>query len=356
MKKVLLGMSGGVDSSAAALVLQRDGYEVTGVTLQLRSAALMGDAPGGCASSADLADARAVAARIGIEHLALDFTELFEKTVVDRFVSEYLAGRTPNPCIFCNQNLKFGAMLAYAREHGYDYVATGHYAEIRQNDAGRWTLRRSPNGKDQSYVLYFLSQYQLAHTLMPLFPYTKPEVRKIAEEAGLPVAKKPDSQDICFVKGQRYAEFLESYTGQPLKPGDFVDETGAVLGRHKGIPYYTIGQRKGIGLSFPEPRYVTEIDAQHNRVILGKEGSQYRAALLADMLNFLPFDRLSGPISVTAKIRYQAPAAPAMVTPYKDGQVRVDFTEPQRSVTPGQSVVFYQGDELIGGGTIRAAL
>lgn len=350
-------MSGGVDSSAAALVLQRSGYAVTGVTLRLRSPELMGeDLPKSGCSPSDIEDAQAVAAHIGIPHLVLDFTEQFRESVVARFVSEYLSGRTPNPCIFCNQSLKFGAMLDYAEAHGFDYVATGHYAEIRQNTAGRWTLRRSPNGKDQSYVLYFLSQHQLAHTLMPLFPYTKVEVRQIARDAGLPVAQKPDSQDICFIKGCSYASFLEAYTGKPLRPGDFVDETGMVLGRHKGIPNYTIGQRKGIGLSFSEPRYVTRIDAKTNQIILGREGSQYSASLLADGLHFIPFDRLSEPLATTAKIRYQAPPAQAVITPCGDGQVRVDFAEPQRSVTPGQAVVFYDGDELVGGGTIQTAL
>lgn len=356
-KKVLLGMSGGVDSSVAALILHRMGYDVTGVTLNLRTPELMGeDLPQSRCSPSDIADAQAVASFLGIPHLVLDFTRRFESAVVGRFAEEYLSGRTPNPCIFCNRELKFGAMLAYAEEHGFDFISTGHYAEIRKNAAGRWTLRRSPNGKDQSYVLYFLSQYQLAHTLMPLSLYDKAEVRRLAREAALPVAEKPDSQDICFIKGRDYAAFLEAYTGKPFSPGDFVDAEGAVLGRHKGIPHYTIGQRRGIGLSFPEPRYVIGIDAAENRVILGKEGSQYASALLAGDLNFIPFEQPNGPFPAEVKIRYQASPAPAMITPLGDGQARVDFSVPQRSVTPGQAVVFYDGDELIGGGTIREAL
>ena len=243
-------------------------------------------------------------------------------------------------------------MLQKARLLGFDFIATGHYAVITQNDSGRWLLKRAPASKDQSYVLYSLTQDQLAHTLMPLGTYTKPEARQLAEEAGLRVAHKPDSQEICFVEDNDYASFLERYTGTKAPQGDFVDAQGRILGRHRGITHYTIGQRKGLGISFGKPMYVTKIDAVRNRITLGEEGSQYAASLLADDLNFIPFDTLDKPLQVQAKVRYQARPADAVLTPVDGGRVRVDFAEPQRSVTPGQAVVFYDGDLVVGGGVI----
>ena len=292
-KKVLLGMSGGVDSSVAALLLLKAGYDVTGMTMRLRPDAYMQQsASGGCCSLHDIDDARRVCYQLGIEHLVLNFTEQFERDVIQYFAGQYAAGRTPNPCIACNRHLKFDAMLQKARLLGYDYIATGHYAVFGQNGAGRWLLKKAPASKDQSYVLYSLTQDQLAHTLMPLGAYTKPEARRMAEEAGLRVAHKPDSQEICFVEDNDYAGFLERYTGKKAPEGDFVDAEGHVLGRHRGITHYTIGQRKGLGVSFGRPMYVTKIDAVLNRVTLGEEGSQYASSLLADDLNFIPFDTL----------------------------------------------------------------
>lgn len=352
-KKVLLGMSGGVDSSVAALLLLKAGYDVTGMTMRLRPDAYMQQsASGGCCSLDDIDDARRVCYQLGIEHLVLNFTEQFERDVIQYFAGQYAAGRTPNPCIACNRHLKFDAMLQKARLLGYDYIATGHYAVIEQNSAGRWLLKKAPASKDQSYVLYSLTQDQLAHTLMPLGAYTKPEARRMAEEAGLRVAHKPDSQEICFVEDNDYAGFLERYTGKKAPEGDFVDAEGHVLGRHRGITHYTIGQRKGLGVSFGRPMYVTKIDAVLNRVTLGEEGSQYASSLLADDLNFIPFDILDKPLQVHAKVRYQARPAEAVLTPVEHGRVRVDFAEAQRSITPGQAVVFYDGDLVVGGGTI----
>ena len=265
-KKVLLGMSGGVDSSVAALLLLKAGYDVTGMTMRLRPEAYMQQsASGGCCSLDDIDDARRVCYQLGIDHLVLNFTEQFERDVIQYFAEQYAAGRTPNPCIACNRHLKFGAMLQKARLLGFDFIATGHYAVITQNDSGRWLLKRAPASKDQSYVLYSLTQDQLAHTLMPLGPYTKPEARQLAEEAGLRVAHKPDSQEICFVEDNDYASFLERYTGTKAPQGDFVDAQGRILGRHRGITHYTIGQRKGLGISFGKPMYVTKIDAVRNR-------------------------------------------------------------------------------------------
>ena len=353
-KKVLLGMSGGVDSSVAAVLLSEAGYDVTGVTLKLRPEnELQCSTAGGCCSIDDVEDARRVAHRIGIEHLVFNFTDLFAHRVIDPFIEDYLHGRTPNPCIACNRHIKFHALLRRAMELGYDFVATGHYARICQSPAGRWLLERVSAAKDQSYVLYGMTQFQLAHTLFPLADYDKEQVRALAQEHGLSVAKKPDSQEICFVPNRDYAAFIQQRTGKTFVPGDFIDaETGAVLGRHKGIAHYTIGQRKGLGIAFGEPRYVTRIDAQTNQVVLGRQGGQYRRELLAEDVNFIAVEALDAPMAVTAKVRYQAQPAPAVLSPAGDGRVRVVFDEPQRSVTPGQAVVCYDGDRVVCGGTI----
>ena len=352
-KKILLGMSGGVDSSVAALLLQRQGYEVTGVTMRLRPDEYMCTSQsGGCCSLDDIDDARRVCYRLGIEHLVMNFTEEFERDVIEPFAKDYQAGRTPNPCINCNRYLQFEEMLRRAQQLGFDAVATGHYAIVRQNQNGRWLLYRSPAGKDQSYVLYSMTQRQLAHTLFPLGELEKPEVRRMAQEAGLPVAKKPDSQEICFVENKDYAGFIRRYTGKEPPAGDFVDAGGRVLGRHKGITHYTVGQRKGLGVSFPQPMYVNAIDAGHNRIVLGPEGSQYASELAAGDLNWIAFDEPPVELHVQAKVRYQARPAAARVLPDGEEKVRVLFDEPQRAVTPGQAVVFYQDDLVVGGGTI----
>lgn len=351
-KKVMIGMSGGVDSSVAALLLRDAGYEVTGITLRLRSDALEEAGSGTCGAEADIEDARRVAETLGIEHMVYDLTGLFSQTVVDYFANAYLKGKTPNPCIACNRHIKFGAMLQIARERGIDYIATGHYADIRQREDGRWLLEQVDAAKDQSYVLYHLTQDQLAHTLLPISGYEKEAIRQLAAEAGLPVAHKADSQDICFIKDGDYAAFITRYTGTTLPAGDFVDQTGNVLGTHKGITHYTVGQRKGLGVAFGEPMYVTGICAEKNQVILGPSGSQYKQSLLAEDVNWISIAALTAPMTVSAKVRYQAKPAEAVLTPLPDGRVQVDFTEPQRSVTPGQAVVFYDGKTVVGGGTI----
>ncbi len=343
MKRILLGMSGGVDSAAAALLLRRSGCEVTGATLLLRPG------EGGLREARDAARAAAV---MGIPHLTLDFQQVFRREVMEVFASEYLAGRTPNPCVYCNRAVKFGAMLRYALDNGFDGVATGHYAQVREEN-GRFLLYRSPTGKDQSYMLYSLTQEQLGHTLFPLSRLDKPEVRALAREAGIPVAQKPDSQDICFVEDGDYAGFLERFTGGPFPPGEFTDGAGNVLGRHQGLPRYTVGQRKGLGISFGKPMYVTALDAARNRVVLGEEGSQYRGAFTARGLNWIPFPQPEGPLRCQVKIRYRAPLAFCQVTPLPGDRARVEFDEPQRSVTPGQAAVFYQEDLVLGGGIIE---
>ena len=345
MKKVLLGMSGGVDSSAAALVLQRAGYAVAGVTLSLQGEKTR--------RSDAVQDARRVAEKLGIEHRVIDLTEEFDRHVVAPFAADYLAGRTPNPCVACNRHIKFGAMLRYALAEGFDAVATGHYAVVEQDEAGRYQLYRAQTEKDQSYVLYSLTQQQLAHVLFPLAAYAKDEVRALAGEAGLPVAQKPDSQEICFVQDNDYASFIRRYTGKEPPPGNFIDQAGNVLGTHKGITHYTIGQRKGLGISFGKPMFVTKIDPISNTVTLGENGSQYASSLIAGKVNLISADTLEAPISAQVKVRYQAPPAPARLTPLDNGKIRVDFQEPQRSVTPGQAAVFYDGDLVLGGGIIE---
>lgn len=348
--KIAVGMSGGVDSSVAALLLQKAGYEVVGITMLLKPEKILSPEERENRYR-EAEDARAVCDRLGIPHYMPDFSEMFEEKVIRYFAEEYFSGRTPNPCLMCNRNLKFGLMLDYALSLGCDAVSTGHYARVEKG-GDRWLLKRAHSPKDQSYFLYGLTQHQLSHTLFPLQVQEKAEARRLAAEAGLPVAQKPDSQDICFVKNNGYTEFIESYTGRTAPSGDFVDENGAVLGSHSGIYRYTVGQRKGLGIAFGEPRYVTGMDAGNNTVTLGPEGSQYRQELLARDLNFIPFDRLTGEMEVTAKVRYRAPAAAATIIPQPEGQVLVRFQAPQRSVTPGQAVVFYQGDTVVGGGII----
>lgn len=347
-KRVLVGMSGGVDSSVAAMLLKKQGYDVTGMTMRLRKAQ---GADGSHGAEDDINDARRVCETLGIEHIVLDLTEEFARRVMDNFAEEYKNGRTPNPCIVCNKYLKFGAALEKALELGYDYVATGHYVQRREEN-GKALLYRSPTGKDQSYMLWSLTPFQVEHSLFPLADLDKPAIRQLAEEAGLPVAQKPDSQDICFVEDGDYVGFLARYAGITDAPGDFLDADGTVIGRHNGIFHYTIGQRKGLG-AFGAPRYVTGIDAARNAVTLGPEGSQYRQELVAEDVNFIPFDSLHEPMRVQAAVRYRARPAEATLFPLEDGCVHVVFDTPQRSVTPGQSVVFYSGDLLVGGGMIR---
>ena len=347
-------MSGGVDSSVAALLLLEKGYEVTGVTMKLRPDEYMtGSLSGGCCSLDDIDDARRVAYKLGIDHFVLNFTDVFSEKVIDYFAREYQNGRTPNPCIACNAFVKFDALLHRALALGYDYIATGHYSVIEySHEIGRWLLKKAPCAKDQSYVLYRLTQQQLAHTLMPLGGMEKQEARALAAAHDLPVAQKPDSQEICFVEDNNYARFIERYTGYTAPLGNFIDKNGNILGRYLGITNYTIGQRKGLGMAFGRPMYVTKINASDNTVTLGEEGSQYKSELVANNINFIPFDKLNERLEVTAKVRYQAKPAKAVIFPYDEDKVNVVFEEAQRSVTPGQAVVFYKDDLVVGGGTI----
>lgn len=347
-KRVCAAMSGGVDSTGAALLLLQGGYDVFGVTLRLRP-----DGSGAQDEEADIADARTAAAALGIPHTVLDLRELFQSAVVDRFVSEYVQGRTPNPCLDCNRRIKFGALLDWALEHGADALATGHYAAAAFDGAsGRWRLLRgSDPRKDQSYFLYQLTQRQLSRLLLPVGRCEKSALRALAAEAGLENAHRADSQDICFIPDGNYVEFLRR-RGAELAPGDFVDRSGHVLGRHRGLACYTTGQRKGLGVSAEAPLYVLGKDLESNTVTLGPDSALYVRELTADRLNWIAIPSLDAPLAVTARTRHSQREAAATVEPLAGGRVRVVFQEPQRAVTPGQAVVFYSGEAVVGGGTI----
>jgi len=356
----MIGMSGGVDSSVAAAVLLKKGYEVVGVTMQIWPEAKdeTKKLDGGCCSLSAVEDARRVADTLGIPYYVLNFKDIFKSNVIDYFTNEYLAGRTPNPCIACNRHVKFEALLKKAESMGMDYIATGHYARIEYDESkNRYYLKKSvTEKKDQTYALYTLTQEQLAKTLMPIGDYTKDMVRKMAEELGLIVASKPDSQEICFVEDNDYGKFLEENCGKEIKPGNFVDTKGNVLGRHKGIVHYTIGQRKGLGIAFGKPMFVVGIDAVNNTVILGEDREVYSEGLIAGDLNWITMDNLNTEIRVKAKVRYSAKEADATVYPIEGNKVRVIFDTPQRAITPGQAVVFYDGDFVVGGGTIEKSI
>ena len=347
MANVYAAMSGGVDSSAAALLAVRAGDRVTGVTLRLHDY-------GGCGSEQDAADAQAVCAALGAGHRIWDARDLFLKEVVDPFAQSYLAGHTPNPCIRCNARLKFGFLLDKALEEGAEYIITGHYARVQYEEArGRWLLKKGlSEQKDQSYVLYTLTQRQLAHLRLPLGEMDKEAVRALAREAGFANCGKPDSQDICFVPDGAYARFIWEHTGHTPEPGDFIDVDGCILGQHAGIECYTIGQRKGVGLSGAHPYYVVAKNADRNTVMLGEDEDLWREDLTAGELNWIAFDALTAPLRCAARTRYHQAETPCTVTPGDEGQAEVRFDAPVRAITPGQAVVFYDGDVVLGGGTI----
>lgn len=354
-KRVVVAMSGGVDSSLAAALLLEQGYDVIGVTMQIWSSDKEDEDHGGCCSLSAVDDARRVANTLGIPYYVMNFRELFEHKVIDYFCQEYLQGRTPNPCIACNKYIKFESFLTKARGLGADYMATGHYACIEQDPvSGRFLLKKAVDDtKDQTYALYTFTQEQLAHTLLPLGGFTKVETRARAKELGLTVASKPDSQEICFVSDNNYQNFLEERLGKGYtKPGPFLDTQGKVLGQHAGISHYTIGQRKGLGITFGKPMFVVSIDPERNAVILGEHEEVFGQELICEQVNFISIADLTGPIEVEAKIRYSAKPAEAIIRPVESGQVAVAFKEPQRAITPGQSVVFYQEDVVVGGGII----
>lgn len=341
MKKILLGMSGGVDSTVAAYILKKQGWQVVGVTLDLLP----------CENDV-AANAKKAAEQLGIEHHVLDLKTLFKEKVIDNFIDQYLCGFTPNPCVECNRFIKFGAMVDWAEKNGIDHVATGHYAKVEYSEESkRYILKKADcTQKDQSYMLYTLNQNQLSKAVFPLQSMTKEQVRTLAREAGLEAADRGDSQEICFIKDDDYIKFLEENAPTLPPEGDFVDLNGNVIGRHGGFHRYTIGQRKGLGIAFGKPMFVVGIDSGENRVVLGQAGSEYSDSLIAEKVNFIPFDELDHPITVQCKVRYGNKFFEGKVSPLENGRVKVDFTSPARAVTPGQSVVFYDGDVVVGGG------
>lgn len=354
-EKVLVAMSGGVDSSVAAYLLQQQGYACIGVTMRLYENETAGIPRGHtCCSLDDVEDARAVAYDLGMPYYVLNFTEEFDEKVIRKFVQVYQNGGTPNPCIDCNRYLKFDHLLNRARELGCDYIATGHYVQRWQDENGRWGLRKNDDpGKDQSYVLYSLTQDQLAHTLFPLGGMHKDAVRAIAEEQGLCNARKHDSQDICFVPDGDYAAFVERHTGCPCPPGDILDEAGRVVGRHRGYIRYTVGQRRGLGIAAPQPLYVRGVCPARNTVTVAGAGALYTDTVDARELNWIACDALGErPVRLLAKLRYRQPACRATAWQTGPDTLRVRFDEPQRAPAPGQALVLYDGGTVVGGGVL----
>ena len=354
--RVAVAMSGGVDSSAAAFLLREAGHDLIGITMKLfdnGDAGIQGESA--CCSLDDAEDARAVARQLGFPHYVFNFSRPFRAQVMDRFACAYERGETPNPCIDCNKYLKFGALLQRARELDRDYVATGHYVRLEHDQgSGRWLLRKALHPeKDQSYVLYNLTQDQLSHSLFPLGGLSKPDIRAIAAEHGLINARKGESQDICFVPDGDYAAFIRRHTGREYPSGPFLDQEGNVLGTHTGIVDYTVGQRRGLGVSSNRGRlYVKEVRPRDNTVVLSDNASLFARSLTADRLNLIPLDRLDAPLRLRAKIRYRMAEQPCTVEQTGPDRVRVVFDQPQRAITPGQAVVFYDGDLVVGGATI----
>lgn len=355
MKKALIAMSGGVDSSVSAFLMKEEGFDCIGVTMRLFDNEDAGmEREKSCCSLEDVEDARAVANRLGMPYYVFNFKADFKKCVIDRFINAYECGATPNPCIDCNRFLKFEKLYRRALEIECDYIVTGHYARI-EKCGDRYLLKKAKDHtKDQSYVLYSLTQEQLAHTKFPLGEYEKSEVREIAERNGFVNARKHDSQDICFVPDGDYAKIIELHTKKSYPVGKFVDKSGNVLGEHNGIIRYTIGQRKGLGLALPEPLYVCEKRMDTNEVVLGRNEDLFSREFDVSDINWIAFNEPPKKLHANVKIRYRQTEQPAEITTTGENEVRIVFDEPQRAITSGQAAVFYDGDTVVGGGTISA--
>lgn len=355
-KTVVVGMSGGVDSSVAAYLLKEEGYHVIGVTMQIwqdEDEEVKAD-NGGCCGLSAVDDARRVAQHLDIPYYVMNFKSEFKSRVMDYFVEEYLHGRTPNPCIACNRYVKWESLLKRSLDIGADYIATGHYARIEQLENGRYAIRNSVTAaKDQTYALYNLTQFQLQHTLMPVGAYPKDEIRKIALEQQIPVANKPDSQEICFIPDHDYASFIEKEAGSRVPGvGNFVTKDGTILGTHRGITHYTIGQRKGLNLAMGHPVFVTEIKPDSHEVVIGEHEDVFTKELIFSEVNYMALETLNQPARFLGKIRYSHQGSFCKAIPLENGRIRCEFEEPVRAVTPGQAVVLYQGEHVALGGTI----
>lgn len=353
MPKAIIAMSGGVDSSVAAFLMKEQGYDIIGITLKLHSGNDIIEEQS-CCTQQDILDAKAVCDRLGIEHRVVNLESNFKEYVIDRFIDSYISGGTPNPCVDCNRFIKFSKLLQIAKDEGFDYVVTGHYARVAYvKESSRYVLKKGlDESKDQSYVLYSLTQDALEHIKLPLGELSKDRVREIAQENGFINASKKDSQDICFVPDGKYADFITQYTGKSFPDGDFVDLQGKVLGTHKGIIRYTIGQRKGLNLALPQSMYVCKKDVKENKVTLCLDHELFSSELVAEDVNFISIKELTEPIKVKAKIRYKHVEAEATLYPLENGRVKLIFDEPQRAITSGQAVVMYQGNTVVAGGTI----
>jgi len=352
--RVIVGMSGGVDSSTAAALLLEQGYDVVGITLKFWSQDCAARAEASCCEPQAVADARGVCHQLGIPHYLVDEAEAFQKQVITYFAAEYKAGRTPNPCVLCNEKLKFGTLLDRARQLGGDFVATGHFARVEKSPDGRRTLLRKglDPRHEQSYFLFSLRQHQLARSLFPLGEKNKEDTRQAARDHRLKTADKQKSMEICFVPDKDYGKFLEEANLAQRHRGEIVNLRGEVLGHHEGIEFYTVGQRKGLGLSSPKPLYVIELDAVNNRVVVGDDSALDREEFTVERCNWIPFDAPPEEMQVSAKIRYNHPGTPALVRPQPGGGAKVKLLAPQRAITPGQACVFYDGDLVLGGGWI----